>query len=401
MPKYKFTALSENGENQEGVIEASSVDDARLLLRDRGLYLLETRELVEKGSKKEIELSVKIPTSDLAIFCNQFSAVLKAGVSILQALEIMGQQTENKKLKKVLEDVYSQIQRGVSVSNAFKEHAKRFPELFISMLEAGEASGNLDTALGRMGLALTKEHKLNQKVKSAMIYPMVLAVVAVLVVIFLMVAVVPTFAGMYSGAGQELPALTQMMLNIGDFMSRHFIMLLFILVTLVVLIRVILRIEDVKISFDRIKLKLPVAGKLMLKIVTARFTQSMSTLLTSGITLPQAIDITSRSLGNHYIAGLVRSLNSQIRSGRGLALPLEELEVFPMMVVQMVHLGEASGTLDQLLAKTAEFYEDEADAATTKLTSLMEPLIILIMGGLILTIVLSILLPMFGMFSLI
>jgi type IV pilus assembly protein PilC len=313
----------------------------------------------------------------------------------------MSSQTDNKKLKVVLQEVYKKIQRGVSVSESFREHEKRFPELFISMLEAGEASGNLDISLERMGIALTKEHKLNQKIKSAMVYPIVLSIVAVLVVIFLLIAVVPTFAGMYAGSGQELPGLTKMMLGLGSFMSRHFILIFLVVITIVFVIRIILRSEEIRYAFDRNKLKIPVMGKLLTKIITARFTQSMSTLLVSGIPLPQAVDITSRSLGNAYVSSHVRAMNSEIRSGRGLYMPLKEIGIFPQMVIQMVQLGEASGTLDELLSKTAAFYEDEAEAATTRLASLIEPLIIVVMGGLILVIVLSILLPMFGMFSLV
>jgi len=401
MPKYRYKALNETGETIEGILEGNNTRAIRETLRDKGHYMTELAELAEKGAKKDIEFSVKIPVSDLAIFCNQFAVVLKAGVSILQALDIMSSQTENPKLRKVLIDVYKKIQRGISITEAFKDHEKRFPELFISMLEAGEASGNLDLSLARMGNALTKEYKLNQKIKSAMTYPLILSIVAVLVVIFLLVFVVPTFTGMYAGSGQELPGLTRMVIGLGDFMSQYFLIIFLAIFTVILVIRMVLRSEDVRYSFDRTKLRLPVMGKLLVKIVTARFTQSMATLLVSGIPLPQAIDITSRSVGNAFISKHVKNLNSEVRAGRGLYEPLKEIGVFPPMVIQMVQLGEASGTLDDLLSKTAVFYEDEAEVATTRLTALIEPVIIFVMGGLILTIVLSILLPMFGMFSLI
>ncbi len=401
MPKYRYKAINIAGSEQIGVIEGNNQINAEEALRTKGYYSKEISLLVEKEKKGEIELSPKIKINDLAIFCNQFSVVLKAGVSILQALEIMSAQTESKKMKMVLKDVYEKIQKGTSVSAAFRDNAKRFPELFLSMLEAGEASGNLDGALQRMGVSLTKDYKLSQKVKSAMIYPAVLSIVALLVVIFLLVAVVPTFSGMYASSGKELPFLTKMMLGLGNFMSHNLLFVILGMITLVVSIRTVLKVENVRLSFDRFKLRIPVMGKLLLKIVTSRYTMNMSTLLSAGISLTQTIEITSKSVGNAYVSKGVHSLINEVRSGKGLAQPLKALNIFSPMVIQMTALGEEAGTLDELLNQTADFYESEADTATTRLTALMEPVIIVIMGGIVLTIILSILLPMFGMYDMI
>ncbi len=401
MPKYQYKAKDLTGEISEGVIEAGSVGAAREILRERGQYLLDISVLQESRVGKEIEFSSKISIGDLAVFCNQFAVVLKAGVPILRTLEIMQAQTENKKLKKVLVDVFQNIQRGVGITDAFRVHERRFPELFISMLEAGEVSGNLDDAMERMGIALTKEYKLNQKVKNAFVYPMVLSGVAFIVLVFLLVFIVPTFAGLYAESGQQLPALTRMMLSLGDFMKNNLLIIFVILSALVLIIRLLFRKENVRLAVDEKKLKLPVVGGLLLKIVTARFTQSLSTLLASGIPLPVAIEISSRNVGNAFASSKIKALSSEIKAGRGLYEPMLEIGFFPTMVLQMVQLGEASGSLDDLLGKAALFYEDEADNATTRLTALIEPLVIVVMGGLVLLIILSILLPMFGMFSLI
>ncbi len=401
MLKYRYKAINNSGNIQTGVIEAGDRSNAEDMLRDKGYYPQEVSILVEKEKRGEIELSPKIKLQDLAIFCNQFAVVIKAGVSILHSLEILSEQTESKKLKLVLKDVYEKIQKGTSVSAAFREHSKRFPEMFLSMLEAGEASGTMDSSLERMGSSLTKQYKLSQKVKSAMIYPMVLLVIAVLVVIFLLIAVVPTFSGMYASSGQELPALTQMMLGLGNFMSKNILLILLGILTLIVVIRVMLRTESVRYSLDRLKLRIPVVGKLLLKIVTARYTLNMSTLLSSGLSLTQALEITSRSVGNDYVSKGVHSLINEVRSGKGLTEPLRDLHIFSPMVIQMTELGEEAGTLDELLSQTSDFYESEADSATTRLTALLEPVIIVLMGGMVLTIVLSILLPMFGMYSMV
>ncbi|MHB1483959.1 MAG: type II secretion system F family protein [Saccharofermentanales bacterium] len=401
MPKYRYTAVNLSGALQTGVIEGSKQSNAEEILVEKGYYPQEISLLIEKEKKGDIELSRKISVKDLAIFCNQFGVVLKAGVSILQSLEIMSAQTENKKLKMVLEDVAEKIQKGMSVSASFREHADRFPELFLSMLEAGEVSGNMDSSLIRMGQSLTKEYKLNQKVKNAMIYPAVLSVVATAVVIFLLTVIVPTFAGLYSSSGTQLPFLTRMMLGLGDFMSHNILIVILVILTVALGSRMLLKVESIRYSFDRFKLKVPVIGKLLQKIITARYTMNMSTLLSSGISMIQALDITSRSVGNAYVSKSVYSIINDVKTGHGLTEPLKNLKIFSPMVIQMTQLGEEAGTLDEMLSQTADFYESEADTATTRMTALMEPVIIVIMGGVVLTIVLSIVLPMFGIYNMI
>lgn len=401
MPKFKYKAIHQSGVLQSGIVEAASEKNAKELLFEKGYFAQEISQIFDKEKKGEIEFNMKIPVRDLAVFCNQFSVILKAGVPILKSLEILSDQTENKKLKKVLIDVHSRIQKGSSVSEAFREHSERFSELFLAMIESGEASGNLELVLHRMGISLTKNHKLAQKVKSAMVYPVILSVVAVLVVMLLLILVVPTFSSMYASSGAELPFLTQMLLKLGDFMSANVLVIFFAIIALIVISRIILRIDTVRFEVDKFKLKLPVFGKLLMQIITARYTQNMATLLSSGISLTQAIDITSKSLGNKYVTERVLSLINEVKSGKGIAEPLGQLKLFSPMVVQMTMLGEESGTLDELLNQTSDFYESEAEVATTRLTSLIEPIIIVVMGVIVLLIILSILLPMFGMYSMI
>ncbi|MHB8962694.1 MAG: type II secretion system F family protein, partial [Saccharofermentanales bacterium] len=247
----------------------------------------------------------------------------------------------------------------------------------------------------------TKNYKLSQKVKSAMIYPTVLIIVSILVVVFLLIFIVPTFAGLYASSGSELPFLTRMMLGLGEFMANNYITLFLAITLIFVMIRMLLKVDSIRYGFDRFKLRLPVFGKLLLKIITARYTQNMASLLSAGLSLTQALEITSRSVGNDYVSKGIFSIINEVRSGKGLYEPLRDLHIFSPMVTQMTQLGEESGTLDELLAQTADFYENEADNATTKITALVEPIIIVFLGGMVLTIVLSVLLPMFGMYSMI
>jgi type IV pilus assembly protein PilC len=401
MAKYYYKAVHTSGEERTGIVEAIHEANAADIIREMGYYPIRIREVSERAKKREIEWSYRIKTSDLAVFCSQFAVVLKAGVSILQALDILSTQSESRKLKNVLIDVQSKIQKGSSVTEAFSEHARRFPDLFLSMLETGEASGNMDIVLGRMGVSLNKEHKLNQKVRSAMIYPVILSVVAMLVVVFLLVAVVPTFSSMYAATGQKLPLLTSIMLALGDFMANHLPVIILTVVSILIIARILLKTERIRLQVDRYKLRMPIFGKLLLKVITARFTQTMATLLSSGISLPLALSITSKSVGNHYVGLKISSLINEVRSGKGLSDPLSELGIFPPMVIQMTRLGEESGAIDELLTQTSDFYESEAESATTKMTALIEPLVIVFMGGVVLLIVLSILLPMFGIYSMI
>lgn len=399
MPKFRYTAKNLQGEMIEGLLDATDRADASSIIRMKEFFPVSIAQLEEKASSRNVELQVKIPIKALALFCTQLAAVLRAGVPIVQALEIMKSQTENKMLKKVLQDVQEKIRQGKSLSSAFRDHARRFPEIFLSMIESGEAMGTLESALAEVGLSLTKEYKITNRIKSAMMYPIALTVVAFGVLIFLLTTIVPKFAALYASSNATLPKLTSVMLSISNFLTRNVAVVLLIVLALVTLIVMVSKMPSVRHANARLSLRLPVIGKQLVKVFSARFTRSLSGLSAAGVPIASALSIAGRNIGNMYIATRMETVVNDVNKGRGIAGPLQEMGIFPLMVIHMVRMGEESGTLDQMLAQTADFYEEEADAAMARLLAILEPAIIVVMGVMVLTIVLSVVLPMFGMYS--
>ncbi len=399
MPKYQYKASNITGQKIEGVYEANDEISVRNMLREKAFYPIEINVVEENVGSKEIKFFSKIPAKVLTIFCQQFGAILKAGVPLSQGLNIMQTQTENKVLRKVLEDVFEKVQVGRSLSEAFRDHDEKFPTMFYSILEAGELSGTLDDAFERMGENFEKDYKLQNKIKNALTYPAVVGVVAIIVVIYLLAEVVPTFVGIFESTGNELPGVTQLLINMSDFVRFNYILLAGIILLIVVSIRVILKTHSGRIEWDKTKLKLPMFGKLIKKIVAARFTRTLCTLFSAGVPLTVAIEVTSRSINNLFVEEGLIAVADNIKQGHALADTLEEMDVFPPMVHHMTRVGEESGTLEDMLQRTSDYYTDEANDAITRMMSMLEPLIIVILGGMVLFIVISILLPMFEMMN--
>jgi type IV pilus assembly protein PilC len=319
----------------------------------------------------------------------------------MQALSIMVDQTEEKKLKKSLQQIYEDVQTGQSLSASLRAQGQRYPAMMISMVEAGEVSGTLDSSLERLGENFEREAVLSAKLRNAMIYPAMVALVAIAVVIYLLNNVVPVFTGIFESAGSALPAPTRLLMALSDFVRQNFMIVLLSLVVLVVLFRVVIHSPAGRLAFDRMKLRAPIVGKLNTKVVAARFTRTLATLSAAGVSLTQAIEITADAVSNKFVRAALLEVSTLIKQGEGLSRPLADLDIFPPMVVHMTRLGEESGTLDDLLTKSAVFFDQESEAAVQRMTSLMEPLIIVVLGGIIVFIVISILLPMFGMYSMI
>ena len=401
MPKYQYKASNITGQHIEGVYDANDEMGVRAMLRDKSFYPIEIKEVVEASSSGEIKLFTKIPVKVMTIFCQQFAAILKAGVPLTQGLYIMSSQTENKNLKKVLSDVYEQVQVGRALSDAFRDHEDKFPSIFFSILEAGEMSGTLDDSFERLGENFEKDHKLQSKVKNALTYPVVVGVVAIIVVIYLLAEVVPTFTGIFSSAGAALPAPTRILIAMSDFVRNNYMILIGFILLLVVSIRVLLKTHTGRFAWDKRKLSLPIFGKLIKKIVAARFTRTLCTLFSAGVPLTMSLEVTSRALSNLFVEEGVIEVAENVKQGRSLADTLEELDVFPLMVVHMTRVGEESGTLESMLEKTSDFFTDEANDAITKMMAMLEPLIIVLLGGMVLFIVVSVLLPMFQMMNIV
>lgn len=401
MAKYQYKAKDMSGRIIEGIYEAPDRKNVVDMIRQKSFFLIELKEIQDRKDIKEMDLFAKVSVKDLTIFCKQFASILKAGVPLIQALNMLGEQTENPVLRNIIVKVSSDIQKGSSLSAAMGVHSKYFPPILIHMVHAGEVSGTLENSLEVMSVHFEKAYKLKQKVKSAMIYPIVVLVVAVIVVIFLMIFVVPTFTSMFESSGAELPGITKALIAISGFMKNNYIVLFVIFAIIFAAFRVYLSTESGRLTFDKFKLRMPLLGKIQTTSIAATFARTMSTLMGSGVGITEAIRITGKILDNTHAIEQMEKIERQVREGKGLYGPVKDTALFPAMIVNMIMLGEESGTLEDMLGKTALFYEEEVDEATQRLTSMLEPLIIIILAVVVAFIVISIALPMFDMSSLV
>lgn len=383
----------------EGVIEAADRKAVLFVLRAKALYLLDLNEVASKTSINITIGSAKIPKKTLAVFCAQFASILKAGVPLVQAINIMNEQTEHKQLKKILQNVTDDLQSGKGLSEALSEHEKALPAIMIKLIEAGEMSGTLDESLERLALQFEKDYKLARKIKGAMMYPAIVGVVALLVVIFLLVFVLPTFKGMFAGMNAELPGITKFMLSVSDAVTKGWIYILGGVILVYAGFRFYKTSPQGRLQLDGMKIKLPVIKKSMKRILTARFARTLATLTASGVSLTQALRIGSKVVANKVAENKLLDIEEQVKRGRSLYMTISNEPIFPNMLMHMVKIGEESGTLDQMLEKAADYFEEEAEDSITKLTSLLQPVMLIIVAVIVLLIMLSVMLPMFSMYS--
>lgn len=396
MPVYQYKAITLNGENIEGSYTAKTKNEVVTMLKQNQNYPVSIDEVISKDIR-DIKLSSSVKIKDISVFCRQFYTMINAGITIIQCLDILRQQVENNKLKKVIAEVYEEVQKGLTFSEALKKHPKVFPQLMTYMVEAGEASGSLDTIMDRLAVHYEKENKINNKIKGAMIYPMILSFVAVAVVVFLLTFVMPTFMGMFEGTGVPLPLPTRILLTISDGLRNFWYIFLLGVIVLFYGAKRYIASESGRLNFDGLKLRLPLINKLNQKIITARFSRTLSTLLVSGIPLLQALENVANAVGNKYAAEGIMKAREDIRKGGDIATPIKKTGLFPPMLDNMIHIGEESGTLDDILDKTANFYDEEVEFAIGKLTTMIEPIMIVFMAIIIGFIVIAMILPMFDM----
>lgn len=401
MPKYQYKAINMSGHSLEGMFEGKDREAVVMMLRGKSYFPLEIKTVAGGSSSLSGDLSKKIKIKDLSLFCQQFSTILGSGIAVGQALDIMQQQTESKKLQAVLKDVYEKVLTGHSLTEAFNDHADKFPTVFISMLAVGEVSGTLEACLQRLHGYFKQEYALTSKFRTAMIYPSMVATLAIAIVTYLLIAVVPTFKGIFANAGARLPAPTRMLLGISDFMQHNWLILLIVVVSAALIFQIMRKTESSREELDRIALRLPAFGPLNQKLMVSRFTRTLGSMTGSGVPLTQALEITSRVISNKYVEKQLMRASESIQQGQPLYKPMSEIKQFPPMVTNMTRLGEESGQLDYMLEQTAQYYDSETETAISRLTAKIEPAVILVMGGIVLFIVLSILLPTFQMSSLV
>jgi type IV pilus assembly protein PilC len=399
MPAFRYQAMTSDGKEVEDVFTANTRADVIKMLRGKGYKPISIEEAVVKKTATE-SISVlggKIKPKDLAIFCNQFSTLIKAGVAVASALDILYQQTENKKLQRALRDVSKEVQKGSLVSNAMKEHPAIFPNLLTDMTESGEMSGNLDNVMGRLSTHYEKESKIESKIKGAMIYPIVLSAVAIVVVIFMLIVVMPTFLTMFEGSGVPLPGPTRFLLGVSNGLINYWYIVLAVVIGAFFIIRAILNSEQGRYAFDQAKFNLPLVKGPMIKIVTSRFTRTLGSLTASGLPLIASLKMSARVSGNVVVEEKVMNMAQDVEKGESLGQAMRRHALFPPMVVSMTEIGEESGSLEEMLDKSADFYDRELEDAIDRLLKLLEPLLILVMAVVIGFIVIAMLLPMFDM----
>ena len=399
MSQYSYSAVDLAGKKYNGVLEANSKAQLIQKLREKGQFIIDAEDKVDTAARDLAAMSKKIKLKPLAVFCRQFSTLINAGITAVKALDILYQQTIDKNLRACIGRVYEAVQKGEAMSEAFRKQGQAFPELFINMVMTGESAGNLDQVLIRMADHYEKENKMRNKIKGAMVYPLVLATLTVAVVILMLVVVLPSFIGIISAGGGEIPLPTRILLGLSGFLQRWWWLLAGIITLLVIGWRGFKRSEKGKLWWDSNKLKFPIIGKSLRMIYAARFARTLSTLISSGLQILSSIEITARVINNQLIHDKLMMVTEDIRKGSQLSVAIRKTEQFPAMIYNMISVGEESGLLDDILTKTAAFFDEESDAAISRLVGLLEPLMIIFMAVIIGFIVISIALPMFTMYG--
>ena len=398
MARFKYSGRDRKGK-KSGVINASSKREAMQKLRGEGIRVLEMTEVPETLLTKDITIGSGVKLQHIVIFLRQFSTLLKAGVSVVDSTRILGEQTESKVLKKALLDVERDLQEGKPLSEATGKHRKIFSPMFINMIRAGEVGGNLDETLERLAVHFEKQNNTRGKIKSALAYPVAVGIIAVVVVIFLLVSVVPTFVDMFADFGGELPAITQFVLNASEFMQNFWWLVVLLMIGCIVTIAMLRKNPQTKYYLDYFMLRVPIFGKMMQKAVLARMTRTLSSLFSSSVPILEAMKIVEKVVENEVIARVIRQCHDTLEKGQSMTGPMKKHWAFPPLVTQMIAIGEETGSLDAMLGKVADFYEQEVERSTDSIKSLIEPLMIVFLAGIVGTIVTSIMVPMFEIFN--
>jgi type IV pilus assembly protein PilC len=398
MPSFVWKGRTRAGQIQEGQLLAETQAAAIAVLRRQQIQVTAIRE---KG--REIKLLPRIPrgisSKRIAIFTRQFSVMLDAGLPLVQCLEILADQEENRVFQAVIQQVRTDVESGASLADAMRKHPKAFDNLFVNMVAAGEAGGILDIILQRLSTYIEKAVKLKSQVKSALIYPVAVIVIAAFVVFIILWKVIPVFAQLFAGLGGELPFITRVVVGASNFVGRYFPFLAIVGVFAGVAINRWHGTYRGRRVLDGFLLKVPVIGMLLRKIAVARFCRTLATLTTSGVPILDGLEITAKTAGNAIIEDAIMVVRKSVEEGKTVSEPLAETKVFPAMVVQMINVGEQTGALDQMLSKIADFYEEEVDTAVAGLMKLIEPLMITVLGGIIGTIVTAMYLPLYDVLS--
>ncbi len=399
MGNYSYKIITKEGKEKKGAVEAQDKNTAYLQLRSEGNTVLS----LEEGSSLNKEISFggrkkKVKSKDLSVFCRQFNSLLKAGVSIIMSLDMLGDQTENKTLKQAIYNVRDGVQKGETLANSMKKESC-FPDLLISMMEAGEQSGNVETSLIRMSEHFEKDTKVKAMLKKAMMYPMVLGVVAIAVLVVMVVVVIPSFSKMFADMDTGLPGITVALLAMSDFIRGYWYIIIAVIVALTIGIKTFKKTKTGIYFFANLGVKMPAFGNLTIKTASARFARTFSTMLSSGMPMIEAMEITAKTMDNQLFKDALNDCALQIQRGVPLTAPLKKSGLFPPLILHMVGIGEESGNLEEMLNNCATYFDEEVESATQQVMSLMEPMIIIVLAGIVCLILAAIYGPMITMYN--
>lgn len=401
MAQFSYKVLDKAGKTKKGNIEADNIEKARAALKSQGYSIVELGEA--SVLSKDINISFgkkKVKVRDLGVFCKQFKSILQAGIGIVDALEMLSQQTNSKVLKESLKNVKDNVQKGDTLTAAMKKEGTVFPNLLINMIEAGEASGSLEVALDRMSTHFDKDARLKGLVKKAMMYPIVLLIVTVIIVVIMLVKVLPGFASTFASMGSDLPAYTKFVMGMSDSLIETWYIYIIVIVGIVFGYKAYVRTHNGARVVAKIMIKIPVLGDLLVKTECARFSRTLSTLLAAGMPLIEAIETTGRTLDNVLFKDALADAAIQVQRGAPLSAPLKATGIFPNMVLHMLSIGEESGNVEDMLDNVAEYYDEEVTLATDAATALMEPLIIVVMAVIVVGIIAAVYAPVLSMYTL-
>ena len=397
MGNYVYKVITKDGKEKKGTVESNSKEKAILTLKQEGNTIIS----VEEGSVLNKELKIggkKIKARDVGVFCRQFNSLLTAGVSVVASLGMLAEQTENKTMAVAIQNMHASVQKGENLSNSMRKEGV-FPPVLISMISAGEASGNLEGSLVRMAEHFEKDAKLKGMVKKAMIYPIVLLAVAVIVLVIMVVAVIPSFSDMFADMGSKLPGLTQALLDLSEFIQNYWYIVVIVVVALVAAYKIYTNSDNGKRTMAVLQMKLPGLGNLNTKSESARFARTLSTMLASGMTMVEAMEITSSTMGNILFREALEESTVQIQRGVSLSDSMKKCELFPPLILHMVGIGEETGNLEEMLNNCANYYEEETELATQSLMAMMEPMIIIVLAVIVCVILGAIYGPMITMYN--
>ena len=398
MASYVYSVVDGNGKEKKGSVEAADLEQAQAILKKDGMTIVSLKEGSILDKDLNIGVKKKIKPREFGVLCKQFVSILQAGVPIIQALEMLLEQSTNPTLKEALMDVKADVQKGESLAGAM-EKSGEFPNILINMVAAGEASGSLEIAFDRMSVHFEKDARLKGMIKKAMIYPIVVLCVAVLVIIIMMVMVIPNFVGMFADMDVELPFMTRFVMGMSDFVIHKWYILVAIVIAVVAAFKVFSSGDYGKHAIARLTMSMPIFGNMVVKTACARFSRTLSTLMAAGMPLIEAIDITAKTMDNLLYKEALLDTKEQVAKGIPLSQPLVETGLFPAMICQMTKIGEETGNIEEMLTKCADYYDEEVELATQSLSAAMEPLIIVLLAGVVGVIVMAVMQPMFTMYS--